>query len=181
MTLDKSVIAAIRSSEDLDAACSSAAHAIFDLAPSINDVCKRIELCRAAGKPLFVHMDLIEGVGKDKAGLAYLKDCGIDGIISTRISVIKQAKDIDLKTVQRLFIIDSQAIKSATSILKTNPDMIEIMPGVVTRAISEFKKALDVPVIAGGLIENEADINAAFDSGASAVSTSQRELWDLKY
>ena len=177
MIAEKTVIAATKEQSAFEQACASPACAVFDLAPSINDVCNKVDLCKKSGKLFFVHMDLIEGVGKDKAGLMYLKNCGIDGIISTRSILIKQAKELGLKTVQRVFIIDSQAIKSATSILKINPDMLEIMPGVVPRAIKEFKDVLPVPIIAGGLIETKEDIEAAFKAGASAVSTSMENLW----
>ena len=179
MINDKTVIAAIKEQSVFEQACISAVGAVFDLAPSISTVKSRVDLCKKSNKPFFVHMDLIEGVGKDKAGLEYLKTCGVDGIISTRSIIIKQAKDIGLKTVQRIFIIDSQAIKSATAILKINPDMLEIMPGVVPRAIKEFKNVLPVPIIAGGLIETKEDIETAFTAGASAVSTSKEILWNL--
>lgn len=179
MIASKTVIAATKEQDAFNRACQSDAGAVFDLAPSINDICQKVDLCKRAGKPLFVHMDLIEGVGRDKAGLEYLKNCGIDGIISTRSIIIKQAKELGLKTVQRVFIIDSQAIKSATAILKINPDMLEIMPGVVPRAIKEFKNVLSVPIIAGGLIETKEDIENAFLAGASAVSTSMENLWKI--
>ena len=125
-------------------------------------------------------MDLVEGIGKDKAGLEFIKSCGVDGIISTRASIIKLAKEIGLKTVQRIFIIDSQSIISATAILKINPDMLEIMPGVVPRAIKEFNNVLSVPIIAGGLIETADDIENAFSAGAAAVSTRLENLWNYR-
>ena len=36
-----------------------------------------------------------------------------------------------------------------------------------------------VPVIAGGLLRDKADVMAAMRAGASAVSTSAPELWDI--
>lgn len=180
MLLDKSVIAAIKGDEQLRKACDSSVAWVFDLSPSINSVSQRVEFCKSYGKQLFVHMDLIEGVGKDKAGLEFIKNCGTNGIISTRASIIKFAKEIGLKTVQRVFIVDTQSIKSATAILKTNPDMLEIMPGIVPRAIKAFKNVLSVPIIAGGLIETTDDIENAFDAGAFAVSTSLEKLWNYR-
>lgn len=180
MHLENAVIAAIKSNNQLKAACNSSAALIFDLAPSISSVKQRTEYCKSFGKPLFIHLDLVEGIGKDKAGLEFIKQCGVDGIISTRAAIIKTANELGLKTVQRIFIIDSQSIKSATAILKINPDMLEIMPGVVPRAIKEFKNVLPVTIIAGGLIESERDIKNAFDAGASAVSTSMENLWNYR-
>ncbi len=180
MRLENSVIAAIKNNDQLKTACNSSVSAVFDLAPSISSIRQRTEYCKSFGKPLFIHMDLVEGIGKDKAGLEFIRQYGADGIISTRASIIKTAKECGLKTVQRIFIIDSQSIKSATAILKINPDMLEIMPGVVPRAIKEFKNVLSVPIIAGGLIEFESDIKSAFDAGASAVSTSMENLWNYR-
>ena len=36
-----------------------------------------------------------------------------------------------------------------------------------------------VPVLAGGLLRDKADVMAAMRAGASAVSTSAPELWDI--
>lgn len=180
MHFENAVIAAIKNNEQLKSACNSSAALVFDLAPSISSVRQRAEYCKSFGKPLFIHLDLVEGIGKDKAGLEFIKQCGVDGIISTRAAIIKTAKECGLKTVQRIFVIDSQSIRSATAILKINPDMLEVMPGVVPRAIKEFKNVLSVPIVAGGLIEFESDIENAFDAGASAVSTSRENLWNYR-
>ena len=177
MMPEKSIIAAVKDEKMFNTACQSKISVIFDLSPSIETVVERVELCKSTGKQLFVHMDLIEGVGKDKAGLGFLKKCGVDGIISTRTAIIKLAKELGLMTVQRVFIIDTQSIKSATAVLKTNPDMLEIMPGVVHRAIKEFRVAINIPIIAGGLIETSRDAESAFSAGATAISTSREELW----
>lgn len=180
MCLEKSVIAAVKNNDQLKTACCSSVSMVFDLAPSIKSVKSRTEFCKSCNKPIFIHMDLVEGIGKDRAGLEFIKACGVDGIISTRASIIKLAKEIGFKTVQRIFVIDSQSIKSATAILKINPDMLEIMPGVVPRAIKEFKSVLSVPIIAGGLIETADDIESAFSAGAFAVSTSFENLWNYR-
>ena len=81
--------------------------------------------------------------------------------------------------VQRFFVVDSQGINSIREMIKTSaPHIIEIMPGVITKIIKQFRK-LDVPVIAGGLLETKAEVTAALGSGASGVSTSREELWYL--
>ena len=53
------------------------------------------------------------------------------------------------------------------------------MPGVVPKVISEFSKKLEIPIIAGGLIESEDEMNLAFDAGASAISTGKKGLWNI--
>ena len=62
----------------------------------------------------------------------------------------------------------------------SNPDIVEIMPAIVTKKIKEFSSLVDVPVIAGGLAETEAEVRDALAAGADCVSTGESELWDLK-
>lgn len=56
--------------------------------------------------------------------------------------------------------------------------MIEIMPGSVTKVISRLKEILDIPIIAGGLIETEEEAIEVIKSGAAAVSTGKITLWN---
>ncbi|MBQ4630553.1 MAG: glycerol-3-phosphate responsive antiterminator [Clostridia bacterium] len=171
------VIAAIRGKESLLSACKSKVKIIFDLEPNIETVEQNAMLCREYGKTYFVHMDLAEGIGKDKFGLRFVKKMGVNGIISTRANLIKIAKDMELKTVQRIFILDSQSLKTAESVLKTGPDMVEIMPGIIPVAIKELSSMVDIPIIAGGLIRDKNDVEQISKAGAVAVSTSNSELW----
>lgn len=173
------VIAAIRGEEALVSACKSDVEIIFDLEPNIETVERYAALCREYKKTFFVHMDLAEGVGKDKYGLRFVKSKGVDGIISTRANMIKLAKDMGLKTVQRIFVLDSQSLKTAESVLKTGPDMVEIMPGIIPVAIKELSAIVDIPIIAGGLIRQKEDVELIAKAGAIAVSTSNPKLWQL--
>lgn len=174
------IIAAVRDAEALEKACLSKARILFDLAPSIETIKKRVQLCRAHDKLLFVHLDMAEGIGKDKAGLRYIKAAGANGIISTRANLIKAAGEVGLKTVHRLFLIDSQSVKTAVEFLKARPDMVEIMPGIVSeRVISQICAVAEVPVIAGGFIETEEEVVSAIRAGVVSVSTSCTALWNL--
>jgi glycerol uptake operon antiterminator len=55
--------------------------------------------------------------------------------------------------------------------------MIEIMPGVVPKALKILKQRLDIPIISGGLIDTKEEIIEALNAGAIAVSTSNKDLW----
>ena len=170
------VIAAVRENNFHDALVSPA-EVLFDLEAHLLTIRQRTAQAHQAGKLLFVHLDLAEGIGKDREGLQYLAQCGVDGIISTRGQSIRTAKDLGLITVQRFFALDSQGLGSIQEMLKTtNPHMMEIMPGVIPKAISRFS-AGSIPVIAGGLIETRQEVTAALGSGALAVSTGRKELW----
>ena len=126
----------------------------------------------------FIHIDLAAGIGKDESGLSFLKNIGIDGIISTRVNIVKLAHKFGLFTVQRFFIVDSHSVDTTVEAIKSSkPDMIEIMPGIVTKVIKSLCSKVDIPIIAGGLIETPEEVSEILDSGASAVSTARHSLW----
>lgn len=161
------------------AAVASPAEVLFYLKAGLLTVRERILAAHTAGKFVFVHLDLADGIGKDKTGIEYLAACGVDGIISTRGQLIRHAKEQGLLTVQRFFALDSQGLCSIGEQLQsTAPDLMEIMPGVIGKAIARFSGG-DIPVIAGGLIETKAEVTEALTNGAAAVSTGKKELWYL--
>ncbi len=172
------VIAAVRNNEDFEIAIKSKVKIIFDLAPGIAEIGDKIKKAHSAQKILFAHIDLATGIGKDKSGIEFLKNLGLDGILSTKASMIKTAKELGLKAVQRFFIIDSKSVTATVEGIKsTKADMIEVMPALVFRVIKRLKAEVDVPIIAGGLVETAEDVAAACDSGAFAVSTGKHDLW----
>ena len=57
------------------------------------------------------------------------------------------AKEQGLITVQRFFALDSKGMESIEEMLRnTNPHLMEIMPGVIGKAITRFRKS-GIPVI----------------------------------
>ena len=176
--MDKMIIAAVRSEHELQEAAKSDVRIIFMLASNISDIGRQTDLVHKAGKKFFVHMDLAEGIGKDEYGIRFVKEQGVDGIISTRANIIKIAKKEKLVTVQRFFVVDSQSVFTAIETAKSSKaDMIEVMPGTVTKVISRIKKETNVPVVAGGLIETADEVKEAFSAGAIAVSTGKSHFW----
>lgn len=170
------IIAAVRDNK-FAAALESPADVLFYLEARLSTIRQRVRQAHDADKLLFVHVDLAEGIGKDKEGLQYLVSAGIDGIISTRGQIIRMSRDLGLLTVQRFFALDSQGMDSVQEMLKNAaPHMMEIMPGVIPKAIRRFS-AGSIPVIAGGLIDAKQEVTAALNSGATAISTGCKELW----
>ena len=45
--------------------------------------------------------------------------------------------------------------------------------------IARLSRELPVPLIAGGLLADKADVTAALSAGALCVSASDPQLWDL--
>jgi glycerol uptake operon antiterminator len=172
------VIAAVKK-EQFEDALKSKVEWIFDLAPEISLIKERVELSHKYAKKYFIHFDLSEGLGKDRCGLVFAKELGIDGIISTRVSLIKMAREIGLFTIQRFFIVDSHSVETTLEGIKQGkPDMIEIMPATVYKVIDSLQTKVSVPIIAGGLVESKEEAETAFRCGASAVSTSRSTLWN---
>lgn len=174
------IISATRSDEEFLAAVSAFPSVIFDLDPDLMNISAKLKKAHGAGKKLFVHMDLAKGIGKDESGIRFLKRIGVDGVISTKVSMIKAARESGLYTVQRFFVIDSQSINTSLEAIRSSkPDMIEIMPGVLNKVIERMKQKTNVPIIAGGLIETEEEIKSVLQSGADAASTGRKELWNI--
>jgi glycerol uptake operon antiterminator len=177
----RKVAAAVRTREDFNKALTSKVDVIFLLYSNILTMQKYIVDCHKAGKKIFIHMDFAEGIGKDKAGLEFLKGLEADGILTTKTSMIRPAKDLGLITVQRFFIVDSHSVDTAVeSIRIAKPDVVEIMPGVVSKKIKEFSHRISTDILAGGLIEFKDDVDAAIAAGATAVSTANKDLWDYR-
>lgn len=172
------IIAAVKSEEEFEYALAAQIEMIFDLSPNILHMADKIKLAHAANKRLFAHMDFAEGIGKDKCGIDYMKQLGIDGIISTRVNIIKAARESGLCTVQRFFIVDSHSVDTTVEALKSSKaDMIEIMPGIVPKIIRALKERVSMPIIAGGLIETPGEVADAAKNGAFGISTGKKSLW----
>lgn len=175
------VISATRSDEEFLRAITYETEIIFDLDPDLMNISAKVKKAHEAGKKYMLHVDLAKGLGKDESGIRFLKRVGVDGVISTKVGVIKLAREQGMLTVQRFFIVDSHSVQTTADAVKSSkPSMIEIMPGTLCKVIEKLKKDIDVPIIAGGLIETEEEVRAVIASGASAVSTARCELWTLK-
>jgi len=177
--LDNPIIAAVSDGEGIQAAIQSPCDVVFLLECNIFNVGKWVNQLQSAGKIVCLHVDLIKGIAHDSIGLEYIKEVvGADGIITTKASMIRRAKDLALITVQRVFVLDSKSIDMGVRTIKENkPDIVEIMPGVMPKAIRRMAQTVSAPIIAGGLIDQKEEIIQLLDAGAMAVSTSCEKLW----
>ena len=178
--LETPLIAAVRTEREFLRALKSTVELIFLLSANLNQISGCAERAHAAGKKLFFHIDFVEGLGKDRCGLAFLKENGGDGVITTKTHLVLLAKELGLFTVQRFFLIDSRSVATALDTAgQSFPDLIELMPGVIASELETFRKKGRDNVIAGGLIRDKQAVMAALKAGAVAVSTSREELWYL--
>ncbi|MNY79153.1 Glycerol-3-phosphate responsive antiterminator [compost metagenome] len=51
------------------------------------------------------------------------------------------------------------------------------MPGVMPHIIQEVLEKTGIPIFAGGLIRSVEDVENALRAGATAVTTSHKDLW----
>ena len=174
------VIAGVRNPEANRLAIESPVSAIFMISASIFEVEDMVTAARSAGKAVFLHIDLCEGLGRDDAAVRWcVERMGVDGVISTRPSLLKAASELGVITIQRLFLVDSASFKNGRRLLKnTPPDLAEILPAIAPKGVRQMCEALDKPVIAGGLVTEVRDIALALQAGARAVSTGESSLWN---
>lgn len=138
-----------------------------------------IETATNKDKKVLVHADLIQGLKTDDYAAEFIcNDMRPAGIISTRSNMILKAKAKGLLAIQRTFLLDTIALqKSYTLLERTQPDYIEVLPGVLPSLIKEVQERTGIPIISGGLIRTPAEVEEALKAGAKAVTTSHPALW----
>ena len=175
------VIPAVRNREANRLAIESPAAAIFLLNASILELEDLVRDAHAGGKQVFLHLDLTEGLGRDDAAVRWcVERLRVDGVISTRPSLLKAASELGAVTIQRLFLMDSASFEHGVRLLKnTPPDMAEVLPGIAPKAVRQLCQALDKPVIAGGMVTEVREVALALQAGALAVSAGDPKLWSF--
>lgn len=178
---ESQIIATVTSPEQIPLAIESNSNVCFLLVGDLLTSPSFINELKNSGMIVFLHLDLIEGLGNDRSAIKYVaKNWKPEGIITTKTNLIKFAKEEGLLTVQRLFLIDQHAIQKGIEIAnKCLPDALEVLPGIMPRITYEITEKTKLPVIVGGLIKYEEDIHAALRAGALAASLSDQKLWNL--
>ncbi|PLR75920.1 glycerol-3-phosphate responsive antiterminator GlpP [Bacillus sp. V3-13] len=130
-------------------------------------------------KKILIHADLVHGLKNDEYATEFLcQEIKPFGIISTRPNVIVKAKQKGVLAIQRIFLLDSQAMERGYSLLKTTKaDYVEVLPGIIPRIIRQMSENINIPILAGGLVQTEEEVASAIHAGAIAVTTSRVELW----
>jgi glycerol uptake operon antiterminator len=175
------ILPAVKSMKEFDKLLESDHKYIILLETRLSQLPSMASYARKANKKLIVHVDLVQGLKTDEYGMEFLiRVIKVDGIISTRGNAIAIAKKNNLIAIQRLFLLDSHALEHNLKIINNvQPDYIEVLPGLIPKIIQEVNRATNIPVIAGGLIRHEEDIQAAYEGGAIAVTTSNHSLvWE---
>lgn len=175
------VIAAVKDDAGLEACLRSDCRVVFILYGDVLTVPLIVDKIKADGKTAMVHLDLISGLSQKEVSVDYIRtNTRADGIITTKYTLVKRAKELGLYTVLRFFVIDSMAYDNiARQCAAAKPDCIEILPGVMPKVMARIAEAERTPVIAGGLIADKEDIMAALQAGAVAVSSTNTDVWKM--
>ena len=177
--IDSPIIAAVKNHEGLEKSLRSECRVVFILFGDLVGIADIVERVKSAGKLAMVHVDLIDGLSPRDIAIDFIaKYTNADGIISTKANLVRHAKACGLFTVQRFFVLDSISLANIGKQLPLeNADLIEILPGVMPKIISQLSESTGKPIIAGGLISDKEDIISALEAGAVAISSTNEKIW----
>ncbi|WP_407081143.1 glycerol-3-phosphate responsive antiterminator [Evansella halocellulosilytica] len=176
---NSTVLPAIRDLRDLEKVVKTDYEYIVLLNTHIGQLKSVVKMLHDHKKKVLLHADLVQGLKNDEYAAQFLcRTIHPAGLISTRKNVLLTAKKANLITIQRLFLLDSIALESSYNMIETiKPNCIEVLPGIIPHIISEINEKANIPIIAGGLIRTQEEVQAAVKAGASAITTSNRILW----
>jgi glycerol uptake operon antiterminator len=181
---DKPIIAAVKEMSDFEDIPEDKIDVIFILRSSLSQLREMVTKAIDLDTLVFLHLDMVKGIGKDKEAVNYLaEEIGIDGIVSTKSYLIKAAKKEDLLTIQRLFLLDSESLRTGVNIISNvQPDLVEVLPGpVVPMMIDQLASDINCPIIAGGLVRSAKQVEELMQSGTAGISSSKQELWESNF
>ena len=178
---DGPVIASVKDEAGLSAAMKSDVGVIFLLFGDVLNIGDMVARAHAAGKVVFVHLDLVDGLAAREVSVDFIaRHTAADGVLSTKASLTRRAKELGLVAIQRFFLLDSMALKNIEHPPTHDPsDLIEVLPGLMPKMIHRIIGITGKPVIAGGLISDKEDVTGALGAGAVAVSTTNPAVWDM--
>lgn len=173
------VAAAIKSEDDYEKALASQSGLLFLLKGDAFHLETFIAQAHAQKKGVVVHLDLISGIGKDRAGIHYLRNLAIDAIITSRSQLIAAGRAEKLITIQRILLLDDSALETGTRMIaRSQPDIVEVLPGIIfPDVITQLSTLLPGPFIAGGFIRTFAEVERIIAAGAILCSSSSEQLW----
>ena len=178
---DSPIIAAIKDEAGLKKCVTSDSRVIFILYGDILTIPDIVATVKASGKIAMVHIDLITGLSSKEITVDFLKKyTQADGIITTKPNLIKRAKELGFYTILRLFLIDSMAYENIDRQVKVaKPDVIEVLPALMPKIVAKVCKLSPIPVIAGGLVSDKADVMTLLQSGVICISSTNEKIWFL--
>lgn len=175
------IIAAVKNDAGLEQVLRRDNRVVFLLYGDLCSLPGLVEQLHQAGKLVAVHTDLITGLAPKEVAVDYVSTMAhADGIITTRPSLIRRGRELGLFTILRFFVFDSLSLENVRpAAAAAQPDMVEILPGIMPKVISHIASSARIPLICGGLIMDKSDVVEALNAGALAVSSTSEMVWQL--
>lgn len=175
------IIMAIKNNKDLRDSLDSENKIVFVLFGTVESIPHIVKKLKKHGKIVMVHEDLIEGLSSSQLSSAFIKNyTDADGIITTRPQNAAYARQIGLFAILRFFVLDSLSYENVKeTVKKANCDLIEILPGIMPKILDDISKRTNIPLVAGGLINEKSDVIDALNANAIAISSSNTDVWKM--
>ena len=161
--LETPVIAAVKDDAGLrNALTNENIRVVFVLYGDICNISSIVRRIHEAGRFAVVHVDLIAGLAGKEVAVDFIRNTTeADGIISSRQSFIRRAKELGLAAILRVFLLDSIALESLDKIPANLPDCLDLLPGAMPKILRRVCAKAKVTVLTGGLLAAKEDVLAA--------------------
>lgn len=173
------IIASVTKEDQISKVLDSRIRRVNLMAGHIGNLESIIQQIHETGKQVYVHLEMVSGLGRDSHTVEYLAyKFKVDGIVTTKSNAVAAARQAGIRSIQRIFAIDTAAVHTAVRMINsTHPDEVELMPGLMPRVIRELKNTIKQPLIVGGLIRYEEEMIEALKSGADFISIGDPSMW----
>lgn len=175
------VIAAVKDDDGLQNALQNEnIRVVFILYGDICNISTLVQRIHAAGKFAIVHVDLIAGLASKEVAVDFIRSqTEADGIISTRQSFIRRAKELGLAA-------HPPGVPAGLH-LAGEPGQDARQPPGLSGHPARHHAQNSAPGVRGrqsagahgGLIADKEDVMAALDAGATAISTTNQAVWNM--
>lgn len=177
------MVAAIKDPKYIEKAIENKGNlsAVLLMTGTILTVKRYVDFIQSEGLPVILHVEKIGGLEMDRDGIDFVKrNVQPYAIVTTKAGIIKKAKASGIFVIQRVFLIDTDVYTNLVKeTSKISSDIIEIMPSRVPDFLKKLTKVSPVPVITGGLLTLPEHAKDALDNGATAISTSNLDMWKM--
>ena len=160
--------AAITDQEMLHEALASRAPVIFILRGNGLSLGHLVRRIHDANKLVAVHVDLVGGLRADRASVDWLARSGVDAVISSHGQLMAAIRHGGMTAIHRLLLVRRNQLDTAVAAIgRSAPNIVEILPGVILPSVLGMMPRFEVPVLAGGFVRTEADVQAILSAGGA--------------
>ena len=173
------IILGINKESDLKLAAKAESQVVFTLFGSISNIGNTIHDLKKMKQLVFVNIDMVDGFSPRNSVVDFLKTMELDGIISSKPTILRYAKEQGIFTIHRFFILDSSSWRSIDRQLEiSQADIINIAPGW-TKVIQWTHERFSTPIISSGLVCDKEIVIENLNAGAIAICTTNPDVWEM--